>query len=109
MRYAQRQLSFALEETDSKDSRAMILMLKLMETVLANINTKISGIERRAEQIEAAVEGQRAVRPPAASCPSARAGAGGGGQDDDRPVTGEVQVWACKMYGVLIGRRRLRI
>ena len=37
MRYAQRQLSFALEETDSKDSRAMILMLKLMETVLANI------------------------------------------------------------------------
>ena len=54
-RYAQRQLSFALEESESKDSRAVILMLKLMETVLSKISAQINGIERRTLLIEETV------------------------------------------------------
>ena len=44
----QRQLSFALEESHSKESKAMMLMLKLMETVLrfASVNRALFRVNR---------------------------------------------------------------
>lgn len=41
IRYAQRQMSFALQESDNKDSKAMMLMLKLMETILTGVSAKL--------------------------------------------------------------------
>jgi hypothetical protein len=56
VRFAQRQMSFALQETESKEFKAIMLMLKLMETILSSTDIKMKSLDRRTQHMEAEVE-----------------------------------------------------